>query len=62
MLLPKVRGVAGVCLIVLLVAMFPANVRAARERLPLRGKPATELWLRLPMQIFFIGLIWWASR
>ena len=56
------RTVAGICLIVLLVAMFPANVRAARERLPLRGKPVTALWLRLPMQIFFIGLIWWASR
>jgi len=62
LLLPKVRGVAGVCLIILLVAMFPANVRAARERLSLRGKPATELWLRLPMQVFFIVLIWWASR
>jgi uncharacterized membrane protein len=62
LLLPKVRGVAGVCLIILLVAMFPANIRAAREHLSLRGKPATELWLRLPMQIFFIGLIWWASR
>ena len=62
LLVPKMRTVAGICLIVLLLAMFPANVRAARERLPLRGKPATALWLRLPMQIFFIGLIWWASR
>ena len=62
LLLPKVRGVAGACLILLLIAMFPANVRAAREGLPLRGKPATELWLRVPMQGLFIGLIWWASR
>jgi uncharacterized membrane protein len=62
LLLPKVRSVAGTCLIVLLVAMFPANVRAARERLSLRGKPATALWLRVPMQLLFIGLIWWASR
>jgi uncharacterized membrane protein len=62
LLLPKVRGVAGACLIVLLIAMFPANVRAARESLLLGGKPATALWLRLPMQVLFIGLIWWASR
>ena len=62
LLMPRVRSVAGLCLIVLLAAMFPANIRAAREHLSLRGKPSTELWLRLPMQIFFIGLIWWASR
>jgi uncharacterized membrane protein len=62
LLLPKVRSWAGMCPIVLLVAMFPANVRAARERLSLRGKPATALWLRAPMQVFFIGLIGWASR
>jgi uncharacterized membrane protein len=62
LLVPKVRSLAGGCLMVLLVAMFPANVRAARERVALRGKPATALWLRLPMQIFFIGLIYWASR
>jgi uncharacterized membrane protein len=62
LLVAKTRSVAGICLIVLLVAMFPANVRAARERLTLRGKPATALWLRAPMQAFFIGLIWWARR
>lgn len=62
LLLPKMRGMAGVCLIALLVAMFPANVRAAQQGLQLRGKPATALWLRLPMQVFFVGLIWWASR
>jgi len=62
LLVPRVRSVAGWCLIVLLVAMLPANIRAARERLPLRGKPATALWLRVPMQMFFIGMIWWASR
>jgi uncharacterized membrane protein len=62
LVIPQVRSVAGVCLIVLLLAMLPANIRAARERLRLRGKPATALWLRVPMQVFFIGMIWWASR
>jgi len=62
LLVPRVRGLAGVGLIALLAAMFPANVKAARERLLLRGKPATELWLRAPMQVFFIGMVWWASR
>lgn len=62
LLLPQTRSLAGICLIALLVAMFPANVRAAREQLLLHGKPATDLWLRAPMQVFLIGLIWWASR
>jgi uncharacterized membrane protein len=61
LLLPRFRGVAGICLIALLIAMFPANMKAAREKLLLRGKPATQLWLRLPMQLFFIGLLWWSS-
>jgi uncharacterized membrane protein len=61
-LLPHFRGTAGICLFVLLIAMFPANIRAARERLNLRGKPATQLWLRLPMQIFFLVLIWWSTQ
>lgn len=62
LLLPRFRSLAGICLIALLIVLFPANVKAARERLSLRGKPATPLWLRAPMQILFIGLIWWASR
>jgi uncharacterized membrane protein len=61
LLLPKLRSAAGICLIALLIAMFPANMKAAKERLSLRGKPATQLRLRLPMQLFFIGLLWWSS-
>jgi uncharacterized membrane protein len=61
LLLPKFRAAASFCLIVLLIAMFPANVKAARDRLTLRGKPATALWLRAPMQLLFTGLLWWSA-
>jgi uncharacterized membrane protein len=61
-LLPRFRAVAGPCLIALLIAVFPANLKAARQGLKLRGKPATALWLRLPMQIVFIALLWWSTR
>ncbi len=61
-LLPRSRSLAGFCLILLLLAMFPANVRAFREKLMVAGKPATALWLRTPMQIVFIALIWWATQ
>jgi uncharacterized membrane protein len=62
LLLPRFRNAAGICLIALLVAMFAANVKAARARLMVAGRPATALWLRLPMQLAFIGLAWWVSR
>lgn len=60
-LIPRTRTLAGVCLILLLIAMFPANVKAARERLNVAGRPATPLVPRTVMQIAFIGLIWWST-
>ena len=62
LLLPRFRSFAGICLIALLIVLFPANVKAARDRLLLRGKAVTPLWQRAPMQIFFIGLIWWSTK
>lgn len=62
LLLPRLHAPAAVCLMLLLVAMFPANIKAARERLTLGGRAATPLWLRLPLQLLLIGLLWWSSR
>ena len=62
LLIPRFRSLAGVCLILLLLGMFTANVNAALKGVTLNGKPVTPLWLRAPMQILFIGLIWWATR
>jgi uncharacterized membrane protein len=41
--------------------MFPANINAALRQVPLRGRPATPLWLRLPMQVLFIALAVWIA-
>ena len=62
LLVSRVRVLAGNCLIVLLIGMFLANVNAAKTGVTLRGKPATPLWLRTPMQVFFIALLWWSTR
>src|SRR5271157_5790571 len=62
LLLPRFRSLAGTCLILQLLGMFTANINAAMKGVTLGGKPVTPLWLRTPMQILFIGLIWWASR
>lgn len=61
LLIPRTRRLAGVCLGLLLIAMFPANVNAALNDIPLRGEPPTPLWLRTPMQVLYIGLVWWTS-
>jgi uncharacterized membrane protein len=62
LLLPQFRRAAGICLIALLVGLFVANMNAAQKGVSLRGKPATPLWLRAPMQVFFIALLWWSTR
>jgi uncharacterized membrane protein len=46
-------------LIALLVGMFPANVHAAREGLMVAGRRATPVLWRLPLQLFWIGALWW---
>jgi uncharacterized membrane protein len=62
LMMPRFRALAGTCLIVLLIAIFPANVNAAMKGTTLAGKAATPLWLRAPMQVLFIGLLWWSTR
>lgn len=62
LLVTKVQVLAGNCLIALLIGMFLANVNAAKKGITLRGKPATPLWLRTPMQIFLVALLGWSTR
>ncbi len=57
LLLPATAAPAAACLAVLLVAMFPANVRAARHSLTIGGKPATGLPLRTLLQVVFIAAL-----
>lgn len=61
LLIPRTRKLAGTCLVLLLVALFPANVYAALSEVPLRGEAATPLWIRTPMQVLYIGMVWWTS-
>ena len=61
LLVPRTRKLAGICLVLLLVALFPANVYAALNEIPLRGEAPTPLWLRGPVQLLFIGMVWWTS-
>jgi uncharacterized membrane protein len=61
LLISRTRRLAGICLVLLLVAMFPGNVYAAVNEVPFRGEPPTPLWLRTPIQLLFIGMVLWTS-
>ena len=54
LLIPAIAPVAAACLAMLLIALFPANVRAAREHLTIGGRPATALPLRTLLQWVFL--------
>jgi uncharacterized membrane protein len=60
LLIPSVSRLAGWLLAVLLVAMFPANIHAARNSHTIGGRPHTAMALRLPMQVLWIGLLIWS--
>lgn len=61
LLIPRTRRAAGLELILLLVAVFPANIEMLRvyraQGVPWWGEML--LWLRLPLQPL---LIWWTWR
>jgi len=57
MLFPVTARAAAICLAILLVAMFPANIRAARERLTIMGRPAASVPVRGAMQLIFISAL-----
>lgn len=57
LLIPGTSRLAALCLAVLLIALFPANVRAARERLTILGQPVPGLVVRMAMQSMFIAAL-----
>ncbi len=61
LLIPRTRRLAGICLVLLLVALFPANVNAIINEIPLGGNAPAPLWVRAPMQLLYIGMVWWTS-
>ena len=62
LLVGPLRWAAGVGLVLLLVAVFPANLYMARQPERFRGlAPAWALWARLPLQGVLIALVAWAA-
>jgi uncharacterized membrane protein len=57
LLIPRTARAAAICLAILLVAMFPTNVRAARKGLTILGRNAIGVAVRGAMEAFFIGAL-----
>jgi uncharacterized membrane protein len=60
----KTRQAAGLCLILLFLAVLPANVNMALRDIQPSGFriPAFWLWARVPFQLVLIYWAWRASR
>lgn len=58
---PRYRLITGLLLIVFLMLMLPANIKAALKRIDFEkatyeGKGISYLWFRIPLQIWF--MVW----
>lgn len=64
LILPATRRLAAWGLVLLYLAVFPANVNMAINELPLDKTPIPTwaLWARLPLQLVFIAWAWWIAR
>jgi uncharacterized membrane protein len=58
---PRARRAASVGLVLLYVAVFPANINMVVHPELGGGAPVWALWLRLPFQALFIAWALWAG-
>jgi len=55
--IPSTAKAAGICLALLLIALFPANIHAAREKLRIAGRPVPGIPIRTGIQIVFVAAL-----
>jgi len=58
---PATRPVAVAALAAVVCIKLPANWKAAREGLTIRGRLPTPPWMRIPNSILWLGLILWVA-
>ena len=62
LLIPRTRRAAGIGLVLLYIAVFPANINMCIHPELGGSIPLWALWARLPLQLVFIALALWVSR
>lgn len=56
------RELVGKAIAAYLVAVWPANIYVAVADVEVDGLPGgVQAWLRIPMQVVFIGWAWWSA-
>ena len=61
-LVPRCQRLAGIGLVLLLLAVFPANIHLATHPELYPSASNVERWGRLPLQAVFIVWVWWACE
>jgi len=57
LLIPRLASLTAVALALLLIAVFPANVHAARQQITIAGRPPSSLPVRTAIQVLFVGAL-----
>jgi uncharacterized membrane protein len=64
LLIPAVIKITGILLMAFFVLILPANIYAASKKVDLEkadhsGQGKNYLWFRIPLQLLFIGWVYW---
>lgn len=64
LLIPATKYITAIVLIIFFVLLLPANIYASQKRINLEkadysGNGLSYLWFRVPLQILFIGWVWY---
>ncbi|MFY9610739.1 MAG: DoxX family membrane protein [Blastocatellia bacterium] len=62
LIIPKLTRMAAWGLILLLIAIFPANIYMAQHAELFPWTAPTFLWIRLPLQLVLIAWAYWFTR
>ena len=64
LMIPATQSHAAIGLVLLLLAVFPANIYVALNNVQLGGvmNYAVYQWLRLPMQLVLMAWVWWCGK
>ena len=62
LIVPSLRYYAGWGLILLLIAVYPANIYLAQTNGAAMNTSALVAWGRLPFQFLFIGIAYWHTK
>ena len=64
LLVPQVSHTAAWVLVILYIAVFPANLYQALNNIPVAALPHDPplIWLRFPFQALLVAWAWWFTR